>query len=476
MKKISVTAFLLALSAVLTACGGGSGSIQPGPGVTVSISPSAASMLVRANATFKATVNGSSEARVTFAVREGDAAGNVTPDGSYLAPPTPGTYHLRATSVADPTKFAEAVVTVHDYSKQVQRRADAPDGFDYGSATLLNDGKILIVGGRGLAEAVHKNSYWYLPTDQTFTPSAQLTQARFAHTAFILSDGRVVITGGDDLTPVDPFRPALASTEIYNPATDSFTNGPDMTVPRFHHVATQLKDNRVLLTGGLQIAGSSGFGASPNTEIYDPIANTFTAASRMVENGRWLHTATLLNDGLVLLVGGRNNSCTGTCPVFSLASAEIFNPATGTYMATGPLNISRHNHTATLLADGRVLVIGGETTEDLGTGSSEVQQAEIYDPATGMFSYYGNMLITRGRHTATLLNNGKLLIMGGEIRSGAQTASTELLDIASGVSTPGPELNETHIRAHAIRLATGEVVLLGGSLGYQPSTVVELFR
>lgn len=469
----SFIAVILA-SVLLAACGGGGGSeTQPPPppsNVTVTISPSTATVVARATKTFTATVTGSANNSVTFSVVEGSNGGTVSGAGIYRAPSTLGTYRVRATSVADPTKFADAVVTVNQ--GQAERLPNAPDGFDYAATSLLPDGSVFIVGGRGF-NGLHIRAQRFTIAGG-FVLDGTMASYRVAPASFTFASGKTLVLGGDDPTvPFDPFRPVLKTTEIYDPATQLFSAGPDMTVPRWHHKVTQLTDGRLLITGGLQLA-MTGNGASGNNEIYDPAGNTFTATGRMVESGRWLHTATLLPNGKVLVVGGRSNTCTGNCPVFSLASAEIFDPATGAFTATGSLTISRHSHTATLLPNGKVLIVGGEST-DL-TNEDQVQQTEIYDPATGTFSRGPMLLNPRGSHNATVLSNGKLWITGGYTLSGVPTVTTEFLDLVTGEVTRGPDLNEHHVRHAAPRLPGGEIVILGGSTGYQFSQIVEVLR
>ena len=458
---------------LLLGCGGGSGR---GSADTLRVEGSAASILVGSGARFTASFPDGARPAVTFRIREGDAGGRITPEGLYTAPPQPGTYHIQARLASDPGQVAETPIQVRPYAAQTRRLPDAPDAFDLGTVTPLPDGQLLVAGGRGLHGPVRAEGQRYDPVSGTFSPAGTLATPRYAHTASLLPDGGVLIAGGDDFSGApDPYRPALATSERWDPTARAFRPGPALTVPRFHHVATTLADGRIFLSGGLQIAGSTGFGASPNTEVYDPATGTFIAGPRMVEMGRWLHTATLLADGRVLLVGGRATNCTTHCPVTALASAELYDPAAGTFTATGSLGIARYRHTATRLADGRVLILGGETTEDLGTGTDQVHQAEIYDPATGTFAPFA-LTLPRGTHTATPLGDGRILLMGGERLSGVPTTSTELLDPLTGRLTPGPELAETHLRAHALRLPSGEVLLLGGSNGYQPTQAMEIFR
>jgi hypothetical protein len=459
-----------------TACGGG-GNNSPTPdlpGVSVAITPNTANLLVRTSMVFAATVSGHANTAVTYTVVEG-SGGSILQTGEYLAPTAPGVYHVRATSMADPSRTADAVVTVRDYNKRMDLTTAPPDGFDYHTANLLNDGSVFIVGGKGLTGAMHKQAYRYIRAEDRYAADASLTTGRMAHVAFTLPDGKIVVAGGfDPLLPGTSFDPVFTSSEIYDPATKTFSAGPDMNFPRRHHVATQLKDSRILITGGIQLRGN-GFGASMNTEIYDPATNSFTAGKMMTE-GRWLHTATLLPDGRVLITGGRNNNCTGQCPIFSLKSAEIFDPVTGNFTATGNMNFSRYNHTASLLSDGRVLILGGESTEDLGTGIDQVGVAEIYDPVTGQFTTFGNMALARSSHTVTLLNNGKLLVAGGFRLNGVGTERTELFDPSNGTSIEGPAMSDYHIRGTATRLLNGEVLIFAGSNGNQPMQIAEIFR
>lgn len=479
MRSSFVASFFVSLGLpLLFACSGGT---TPNPGsdpkplpITVAISPAAANPLLATAVTFKATVSGATDTTVRYSVVESNG-GEITPAGAYVAPKTPGTYHVRATSTADSTKFAEAVVTVRDYQGRIERLPQLSDGYDAYAAIQLLDGSILLSGGRGLT-GVHRQSELYLPNQNRFQLSGDMSAKRMSHLMFGLPDGRVVAAGGYDITSgAKVADPVYRSTEIYDPATKLWAAGPDMTVPRRSHAWTRLNDGRVLITGGIQLYGNE-FGASVNTEFFNPASMQFSAGPPM-NTGRWLHTMTRLQDGRVLIAGGRDNNCTGRCPVYSLNTAEIYDPATNTFQPTGSLHISRYNHTATLLEDGRVLILGGETTDNLGRDTDQVAEIEVYNPQTGSFSTPGFLQLPRGSHTATVLNNGRILLAGGERISGTATATTEIYDPATGTSTIGPELNEHHVHATAFRIAaTGEVVILAGSNSYQPMQVVEVYR
>ncbi|HVV01250.1 MAG TPA: kelch repeat-containing protein, partial [Verrucomicrobiae bacterium] len=180
------------------------------------------------------------------------------------------------------------------------------------------------------------------------------------------------------------------------------TNAP-LNTPRYSHTATLLTDGRVLIAGG--------FGGSylASTEIYDPFTGTCSAGPNMTTN-RASHTATLLPNGKVLVVGGSIQ--VGFFPT-TLGSAELFDPVAGTWKQTGSLNTPRAGHTATLLANGKVLVTGGSIYDINTFTSTNMASAEIYDPASGLWSQVNPMSTPRGAHTATLLRNGKVLVAGG---------------------------------------------------------------
>ncbi|MGW8248811.1 MAG: Kelch repeat-containing protein, partial [Acidiferrobacterales bacterium] len=170
-------------------------------------------------------------------------------------------------------------------------------------------------------------------------------------------------------------------------------------------------DGKVLIAGGK----NDEVDGLQSAEIYDPATGLFTPTGDML-TVRYNHTATLLNSGKVLIVGGAQGSNN------PIASAEIYNPVTGTFQATGSMAIARADHTATLLADGKVLITGGRQTLN---DASALDTAEIYDPASGTFSNAGSVGSAHTDHTATLLQDGKVLIVGG-FDGTANTSNAEL--------------------------------------------------
>ena len=230
----------------------------------------------------------------------------------------------------------------------------------------LGRDSFLIVFGRRLALPLFFLCAAVLPCAATtfqwdFTGS--LHTARYYHTATLLSDGRVLVAGGTGARPETFPYPGIASTELYGPATGTWTATGSLTTARQDHKAALLTNGMVLVAGGSNFV--SGILAS--AELYDPATGNWTGAGRL-NVARWHHTATSLSDGTVLVAGGlsRRNS---------LASAEIYDPATGNWTAATSLNNARGLHTATLLSDGSVLAAGGNNN------GAFVATAELYGPA-----------------------------------------------------------------------------------------------
>jgi hypothetical protein len=231
----------------------------------------------------------------------------------------------------------------------------------------------------------------------TFTPTGNLTTPRAGHTSTLLINGKVLIAGGS----VGGFGPVpLASAELYDPSTGAFTPTGTMITARAGHTATMLADGKVLIAGGQN--GPAGPQAIASAELYDPSTGTFTPTGAML-NLRGGHSATLLPDGRVLMEG-----CAIPC---NSAIAELYDPATGRFADAG--TPGGGGDTATLLADGKVLITGGCPADFHGA------KAQVFDPVAGVFSFTG--LMTNGCadiNTATLLTDGKVLFAGNAENNG----------------------------------------------------------
>jgi hypothetical protein len=278
------------------------------------------------------------------------------------------------------------------------------------TATLLPDGKVLLAGGASPAGDRVASAELYDPTTGAFTATGSMVAARFDHTATLLPGpgGKVLIVGGN--LPDG----STASAELYDPGTGTFTATGPTIIARDRHTATLLQNGKVLIAGG------SGFNAV-NTELYDPATGTFGDTGAMAKN-RNGHTATLLASGKVLVAGGISPGHPSTFE----ASAELYDPPTGTFTDTGSMTIFRDDHTATLLKSGKVLVAGGDTVES--GDSVAASSAELFDPDTNTFAATGSMIFGREGQTATPLTSGKVLVAGGSDAAGNATSSAELYD------------------------------------------------
>jgi hypothetical protein len=255
------------------------------------------------------------------------------------------------------------------------------------TATLLPNGKVLVVGGQGVGVDNYLSSCeLYDPLTNSWSAAAAMTRARCLHTVTLLSNGKLLVTGGANANGY------LSSCELYDPLTNSWTASASMADSRSYHTATLLPNGRVLVT--------AGFGGNylSSCELYDPLTNSWSAAASMT-GARDYQTATLLSNGRVLVTGGINGSG-------FLASCELYDPVINTWSTADSMAGSRYAHTATLLSNGKMLAVG----DGLGI-------CEIYDPVAGIWSATASMAGSRRWHTATLLLDGKLLVTGGNLNS-----------------------------------------------------------
>jgi N-acetylneuraminic acid mutarotase len=325
------------------------------------------------------------------------------------------------------------------------------------TATSLPDGKVLIVGGFNWDDGVLTSAELYDPRG-AWTAAGNLKVEREFHTATLLPDGKVLVTGGHN--GGEGGTASISSAELYDPATKTWSETAGMMEKKRHyHTATLLQNGKVLIVGGDCI--DSSVHHAPNTitnaELYDPNTGKFTPTSGMAV-GREYHTATLLRNGKVLIAGGIHyNSKDGS--QMALSSAELYDPATGNWTATGAMITERESHTATLLPNGNVLVAGGHNVK-----SSYLYSAELYDLATGKWTSTGAMTTERQGHTATLLPNGKVLVTGGWNNPTAISQS-ELYDPVIGKWAPTAPMNTPRDAHTASLLTDGKVLIVGGEDG-----------
>ena len=293
------------------------------------------------------------------------------------------------------------------------------------SASRLSDGRILIAGGsffNGKVTEASATTEIFDPATGLFSPGAALPQGRAQHEATTLGDGRILLSGGFTYD-ANGFSQSLATAVLLDGTNGSVIGTANMTGARYEHSATALPDGRALILGGW-----TGTPFPPNTaEIYDPAgggaAGTFTTIAVQVPGGfRSEHTATLLTTGpragQVLIAGG-----SGSYPEMATQNA-FFDPATLTFSAAPGLLTPRWRHTATVLADQRILITGGETSW---ISFKSISAVEIYDPVTNQFETKPSLLTDRSDLTTVLLPpqfNGKVAVAGGSSSGGALSGRT----------------------------------------------------
>lgn len=313
------------------------------------------------------------------------------------------------------------------------------------TSTLLPNGKVLIAGGfagSGGESNPYTTAELFDPSSGTFQSVANMSLGRSGHTAILLKNGKVLMVGGWTGHYARP-----GSAEVFDPTTGSFTPTGNMVIERAGNTATLLPDGRVLIAGGVDRQEN----ALASAEIYDPTTGKFTQTGSMTEP-RGAHTATALRDGRVLIVGGGS----GHYPSQNVhRSAEIFNPATARFTSAGQMSVGRHKHAAILLRSGKVLIIGGSDNRDW---HGQYASAEIYDPASGTFNATGAMDTARFKLPAAvaLLPNGRVLVAGGG-------AFAELYDETTGTFTKvAGSLGSARFFASATALAGGKALVTGG--------------
>ncbi|MGW3938935.1 DUF6603 domain-containing protein [Streptomyces phaeochromogenes] len=272
----------------------------------------------------------------------------------------------------------------------------------------LTNGRILLAGGTGPTGAPLAATALFDPTADAWSPGPPLATGRRRHTTTALADGRVLALGGRTATA------PLASGEVFDPATGTWTPvAAPMSTARYGHSATRLKDGRVLVAGGSGGRTGQEDGALASAELYDPATSTWAAVAPMTD-ARTGHRAVLLSDDRVLVVGGALP--TGRDRQSALAYCELYDPATRTWTPTGSLAEARKGHQATALPDGRVLVTGGDpvVAPDGTLDPKSLAGAELYDPKTGEWTAAASMPGGgRTGHRNLLLRSGVVLVIGG---------------------------------------------------------------
>ncbi len=311
------------------------------------------------------------------------------------------------------------------------------------TATLLPDGRVLIVGGctsHGCEAGDDANkAELYNTATGLFSPAGSMNDERASgHTATLFGQDKVLISGGWRQ------RRPTASAEIYHIDAGVFKKTDAMHVARTGHTATVLADGRILIIGG-----SNGTETIASAELFDPETHTFTPAAPL-NAPRAGHVAIRLLDGRVLAIGGHDYHND-----LVLDSAEIYNPQSGSFTPAGNLTMVRHKHGAALLPDGRVLVIGGSNERDF---RGRYNHTEIYNPDTDKFERAAQMKSQRFKlpNAIVQLENGEILVAGGDDRAEVYNPKTNVFRQVKGT------MGSNRSFSAATLLKNGRALISGG--------------
>jgi len=383
-------------------------------------------------------------AGIAFA-SSGTLSGTPTQTGSFPISVTATDQFKQSSAVANFT----IVVTTHGFlltgSMATPRR--------FHTATLLPNGKVLVAGGENASYTPVASAELYDPSSETFSATGNLTVPRAGHTATPLNNGKVLIAGGYQVNGGD----ALSSAELYDPTTGTFTAATgSMTAARTYHTATLLQSGKVLISGGDVISYNTSGQSLASAEIFDPSTSRFNATGNMTVP-RESHTATLLSSGKVLIAGG-SDGILGYTPTWTLySSSETFDPSTGQFTAAGMMTTSRDWFTANLLPSGKVLVAGGASASQSGV------TADLFEPSSGSFAATGNMTEPRFYQAASTLNDGTVLISGGSDYNTRAKSTAEIYDPTAGTFAVTGSMNTVRVWHTSTVLQNGKVLITGGS-------------
>lgn len=327
----------------------------------------------------------------------------------------------------------------------MQQTRSAPE------SVTLNDGRVLVVGSAGFTVAPEV----YNPTTNTWAYTGAIADpTRVGHRMGKLGDGRVIVVGGTACC-VNGQNVSTTSTQILNPATGVWTAAASTSIGHSDPGFTVLQDGRVFVSGGASHPNHTNLNPIATTEIYDSTTNTWTTVAPMAV-ARNNHLQVQLNDGRIMVMGGDNTFGSLT------ETTELYDLNTGVWVAGPPMKRARRDFTVNKLADGRVLVIGGVARNpsnffNIGGGDT----AEIFDPSTNTWTLIAQtMSVVRREHTATLMYDGRVLVAGGN-NGGVPYQTAELLDPETGTWQLSTMITRRMFHSASL-LLDGRVLVAGG--------------
>jgi hypothetical protein len=330
------------------------------------------------------------------------------------------------------------------------------------SAVLLADGRVLISGGYGDMGAI-ASAEIFDPVAGDFTETAgELNEARYTHTSTLLDDGKVLLAGGFGTSSY------LHTAEIFDPATGTFSTTDAMDQARTGHTATRLQDGKVIVVGGLNLGDDTAGpeqaeGQPARAEIYDPGAGTW-AFSDAMGNPRYVHTAAPLDDGRVGVLGGLRIANGQNF----LTSVEVYDPSGNDFSNATPLPLGVRSAALEQMADGRLVYTGG-----IGSGGATFSTVYVATSIDGPWNLNSSMGTGRFAHTLNGLDDNHLVIAGG-VRAGDTTASAELVDLSGGAVYALPDMAAARLGHTATTLEDGTVLITGGNVDFNVHQDAEL--
>jgi Galactose oxidase, central domain/Kelch motif len=349
------------------------------------------------------------------------------------------------------------------------------------TATVLADGKVLIVGGLDSSGVIPAFAEVYHPQTSTWSLTGKMLIPRMNHAAVLLASGNVLVAGGSNGSE------ALASAELYNPKTGTWSLTDSMHVARENFTATLLHNGEVLVTGGDN--GHQPFiKALRSAELYNPSTGKWTLTGNM-RTTHFHHTATLLTDGDVLIAGGDDGAGYASAPAkgsstmclcaHATATSELYNPARGTWSKTGNMNYARDLFmTAVIPGDnGKVLAAGGFTCNTATSSCTIMSSAEIYNPVDGTWALTASMHQARYSFIAARLGaaSRQILVAGGLIPTRIDTDSAEIYNAATGTWSIATSMSVPCDQPTASHLANGQLLIAGGVNSTGALSTAEVF-